>query len=112
MLLKVLFLKMVKVLKICDKDYKSIPFGFYLLVGPKDNSKNYVTNASLTENMKDFDFFEFKDNDAIPLKNTDIGKIQKYIATDVIKQFNHYKNIKKTVKFCYLSLGKKNIILK
>jgi len=95
-----------QVLKICDKN-KDIPFGFYLLVRPKDNSKNYVTNASLTDNMKDFDFFEFKGNDAIPLKNTDIGKIQKYIATDVIKQFNHYKNIKKTVKFCYLSLGRK-----
>ena len=86
-----------------------MPFGFYLLVNPKDNSKNYVTNTPLTENMKDFQFFEFKDDNSINMKNTDIGKIQKYVATYVVNDFKRkYNSDKSKMIFGYLSMNNKS----
>ena len=48
------------------------------------------------------------------MKNTDIGKIQKYISTYVINDYRkrYLENQDNTVKFGYISINKSEYVLK
>ena len=62
--------------------------------------------------MKDLDFFEFKDNDAIPLKNTQLVKYKNILQQMLLNNLIIIKILKKLLNSAIYHLEKKNIILR
>lgn len=89
-------------LKICY-DSDDIPYGFYYLSDPKSTHNNFIKNRSINENLKDYSFFQFEENNLIPLKSLDLAKLQKYIETNIEKLFGKYKKTKDLLQFAFLT---------